>query len=205
MYRESANAAMDEARMAEKESKFVASMAAAVHVLIDVAEGQQAAVAGLLKETRDAAKSTAEAAQLSKKSNEELPALVSASVERAFEGAATQAATLLTKKFVLADQQACLAAERYERAARLLGWRMVVAACTLGAVMLAVVTTLILRSIPYQEEIRVLQDTVDRLERRGGRAQTMSCPGDRNTKRLCVRVFDLQTKQEEWRVIAGYQ
>lgn len=191
--------------MAEKESKFVASMAAAVHVLIDMAEGQQAAVAGLLKETRDAAKSTAEAAQLSKKSTEELPALVSASVERTFEGAATQAATLLTKKFVLADQQACLAAERYARAARLLGWRMVVAACTLGAVMLAVVTTLILRSIPYQEEIRALQDTVDRLERRGGRAQTMSCPGDRNTKRLCVRVFDLQTKQEEWRVIAGYQ
>lgn len=196
---------MGEARMAEKESQFVAAMAEAVHALVDVAEGQQAAVEGLLKETRDAAKATAEAARISRQSAEALPARIADSVDRAFEEAATQAANLLTNKFVHADEQARSAAERYESAARLLGWRMIVAVCSFGAVMLSLVTYLLLRSVPSHEEIRTMQESVARLEQRGGRAQVALCPDVRRPKRLCVRVVDLQTNQEEWRVIAGYQ
>ena len=64
---------MSEVRMAEKESKFVLSMASAVHALINVAERQQAIVDAALKETREAARQTSEAARLSRKAADELP------------------------------------------------------------------------------------------------------------------------------------
>ena len=167
---------MGEARMAEKESQFVAAMAGAVHALINEAERQQAAVSSLLKETRGAAIATVEAARTSKQSAETLPARIAGSLDQAFEQAAMQAADQLTNKFVDADKQALIAAERYEKAASSLGWRMILAACAFCALILALLTFLLMRSIPSYEEIRALQETVATLEQRGGRAQGASCP-----------------------------
>ena len=122
--------------MAEKESKFVLSMASAVHALINVAERQQAIVDAALKETREAARQTSEAARLSRKAADELPLQVIVALDRVSEGTATRAATLLAEKFTQADTQAYQAAQRYERAARSLSWRLVVAASVFGAVLL---------------------------------------------------------------------
>jgi len=196
---------MSEVRMAEKESKFVLSMASAVHALINVAERQQAIVDAALKETREAARQTSEAARLSRKAADELPLQVIVALDRVSEGTATRAATLLAEKFTQADTQAYQAAQRYERAARSLSWRLVVAASVFGAVLLALVTAMILHSIPSAEEIRALQETVARLEQRGGRALVVACPEEGKPKRLCVHVFDQQMNREDWRIIAGYQ
>ena len=97
--------------MAEKESKFVLSMASAVHALINVAERQQAIVDAALKETREAARQTSEAARLSRKAADELPLQVIVALDRVSEGTATRAATLLAEKFTQADTQAYQAAQ----------------------------------------------------------------------------------------------
>ena len=191
--------------MSEKESKFVYAMASAVHAQIEVTKRQQAMVDAALKETREATRQTSEAAQLSRKTTEELPLKVLEAVDRVSEGAATRAASLLAEKFTQADTQAHQAAQRYERAARSLSWRLVVAATGFSAVLLASVTAVILHAIPSAEEIRSLQETVNRLERLGGRALIKTCPDERKPKRLCVHTIDEQTNREEWRIIAGYQ
>lgn len=191
--------------MSEKESKFVYAMASAVHAQIGVTERQRAIVDAMLKETREAAKQTSEAARLSRKTTEELPLQILEAVDRVSEGAATRAATLLAEKFTQADAQAHQAAQRYERAARSLSWRLVVSASVFSAVLLVSVTALVLHIIPSAEEIRSRQETVDLLERRGGRALVAACPEEGKPKRLCVRIFDEQTNREGFRVIAGYQ
>lgn len=196
---------MGEVRMSEKESKFVYAMASAVHAQIDVTERQRAIVDATLKETREAAKQTSEAARLARKTTEELPLQILEAVDRVSEGVATRAASLLAEKFTQADAQAHQAAQRYERAARSLSWRLVASVSVFSAVLLASVTVVVLHVIPPAEEIRSLQETVDRLERRGGRALVVACPEEGKPKRLCVRIFDEQTNREGFRVIAGYQ
>ena len=177
----------------------------AVHAQIDVTERQRAFVDATLKETREAAKQTSEAARLSRKTTEELPLQILEAVDRVSEGAATRAASLLVEKFTQADAQAHQAAQRYELAARSLSWRLVASVSVFSAVLLASVTMVVLHVIPLAEEIRSLQETVDRLERRGGRALVVACPEEGKPKRLCVRIFDEQTNREGFRAIAGYQ
>lgn len=107
---------------------------------------------------------------------------------------AQRAAQLLRENFDEADDAARRAAQRHERAAGNLVWRIVLIALIVQAVVLIGVWLLVRTTIPSREEIEArraevaqLRTQLEYLERKGARLELIDCIDERKRLHLCFR------------------
>lgn len=118
---------------------------------------------------------------------------------------ATEAAKLLQQKFTQADEQAVLAAGRYERAARWLGFKIFIIVTCSAIATLGIALLIALRFIPAREEIdarrqalAAMESRALYLERQGVNLEWGTCGGS-----LCFRTIEKEgvwgSNDETWR------
>lgn len=132
-------------------------------------------------------------------------------LRHAMDGAAANAARLLTEKFAEANNQAQRAALTYKSAASWTTFKVFLFTVVIGALAVGAGVLILLRSVPNAEEIEALRAekaqlvrTISTLEKRGGRAVVSRCQTPDHVERLCVQVVDFKTGQHVPMVIAGY-
>lgn len=130
-------------------------------------------------------------------------------LHNAMDGAAEQAAQLLTAKFKEANQQADRAAATYKSAASWTTFKVFGFTTVIGGLVICAGVFMLTRSIPNYEEIKALRaekaqltSTIAALEKRGGRAVIDNCQKPDGTIHVCARVIGFTG--EEWLLpIAG--
>jgi hypothetical protein len=132
-------------------------------------------------------------------------------LRQAMEGAAANAARLLTERFAEANRQAERAALTYKSAASWTTFKVFLFTVVIGVLIVGAGMLVILHSVPSAEEMDKLRaekaqlvSTIAALEKRGGRAVVSRCQTQDGAERLCVKVVDLTTGERVPMVIAGY-
>lgn len=194
----------------ENHAPLLRTMANVVQALADEAKTQQARADDALGNLRRAALTLDTAARecqaLPKKVRQEL----ATEIETALNGAASEAASLLANKFTAADNHAMLAAQRYEKAARILGWRLMGVISIFGVAIIGAATYVIRDSFPATAEIEALrterdqlQSAVSLLEKSGGKI-IFRCSDEKNREHWCARVIDPARDKAVNYKLAGY-
>lgn len=126
-------------------------------------------------------------------------------IETAMPKAVNDVAYDLTEAFKKADDSADKAADRYESAARTIGWRMAGTIALVCFVLLGVSVYVVQGSLAPLAEIHALrqekaqlQEAISKLEGRGARSISM-CPYQKDQKFPCAYVAtDLRNNKHEW-------
>jgi hypothetical protein len=189
----------------EAQAKLILALGDAVDALLEQAERQQNVVQGVLSVGGEALKAVSLAGNEHRALARELPKQIKESITGALDGAAVKAAEILSSQFADADKQASLAADRYEKAARVLGWKWIGVA--IGAWAATVVIAIL--AISYTSaEARILREdsgmlaTVMRyLQQNPQGAQIALCNPRAGAQTVCVYVPIAKNKWE-WRVLA---
>lgn len=118
---------------------------------------------------------------------------VAKKIDDSADAIATEAAKLLREKFVTADDQAIAAAERYERAGRLLSLKVFMALLLFLGVILGGSWLVVSQVMPTpaelqarRNEVALLELQATNLERRGALLEWSTC-GEGKKKVLCFR------------------
>lgn len=189
----------------EAQAKMVLALGDAVDSLIEQAERQQKVAQGVLSTGSEALKAVSLAGNEHRTLAKELPRQVQDAIKGALDGAATKAAGILSSQFTDANEQARLAAVRYEDAARVLRWQLVAACAGAWAATIALVVLVVwymsgeIRTL--REDSRMLGTAVAYLEKKPQGAQLALCNPRNNSQDLCVNV-QIAKNRWEWQVLA---
>lgn len=184
----------------EAQARMVLALGDAVDSLIEQAERQQKVAQDVLSTGSEALKAVSLAGIEHRVLAKELPGQVHAAIKGALEGAADKAAGILSSQFTDADEQARLAAKRYENAARVLRWKLVAACVAAWAATIALVVLVVwhmngeVRTL--REESRMLETVVAYLKQNPQGAQLALCNPRDNSQDLCVYVQIAKNKWE---------
>lgn len=149
--------------------------------------------------------------------SEEIKKQLSKSIESFADRTASLAAAKLLEKFKQADEQADMAAKRYNTAARLLTLKLVGVAFAVQCAVVGAVYGILVWRVPSfeeaheaQQQVAVAKDAVNKLVAKGGGAWLTNCD-DNGRSRLCIRT-DERSKNSwrgekdggSYRIIYGY-
>lgn len=189
----------------ETQAKMVLALADAVDSLVEQATHQQKAVQGVLTTGGEALKAVALAGNEHRTLAKDLPKQVKEAITEALDGAAAKAAGILSSNFTDADEQARLAADRYERAARTLRWKLIAGGVGAWAVTVAVMALVVWYASAevkaLYEDRTMLATTLAYLKQNPQGAQIRLCNSRNNFQDLCVYVQTAQNKSE-WQRLA---
>lgn len=183
----------------EAQAGMVLALGDAVDSLIEHADRQQKVVQEVLSTGSEALKAVSLAGNEHRALARELPKQVKEAISVALDGAATKAAEILSSQFSEADEQARLAAERYESVASTLRWKLV----AIGIGVWAATTVMVVLAVWYMSvEVRALREdrgmleaTVAYLKQHPQGAHLSLCNSQNNFQDLCVSV---QTAKNKW-------
>lgn len=181
----------------EAQTKMVLALGDAVDSLIEQAARQQKSTQEVLSTGSEAIKAVSLAGDEHRALARELPRQVQEAIKGALDGAAIKAAEILSSRFTNADEQARLAAYRYESAARALWWKLVVGCAIAWSSTIAFVVLYMDGEIQtLREDSRMLKTTVAYLKQKPQGAQLTLCNPGNNTQDLCVYVQIAKNKWE---------
>jgi hypothetical protein len=171
----------------ETQAKIVLALGDAVDSLIEQAERQLKVTQGVLSTGSEAIKAVSLAGNEHRALAKELPRQVQEAIKDALDGAAIKAAEILSSRFTNADEQAKLAADRYEKAARKLHWKLVVACAIAWSATIALVVLYMNEEIrTLREDSRMLKTTMAYLKQKPQGAQLTLCNPGKKSQYLCV-------------------
>lgn len=175
----------------EEQAKMVLALGDAVDSLIEQAERQQKFAQGVLSTGSEALKAVSLAGNEHRGLAKELPRQVREAITGALDGAATEAARILSSQFTNADEQARRAADRYQNAARVLGWKLLAVCAGAWAATVALVVLVALYMSgevrALREDSNMLETTVTYLKQNPQGAQLALCNPRNNFNDLCVK------------------
>lgn len=181
----------------EAQSKIILALGDVVDSLTKEAERQQRCVQGMLENGSKGINAVSLAAKEHQDLAKELPIQVKTAIASALDGAASKAAGVLTSKFKEADEQAQLAARRYENAAKITHWKTIfILVCTWVATVAIAVLMIWYTSTENQSLRRdrgTLKTILTHLEKSPEIVQISLCGAQKNL--LCVYV---QTEKGKW-------
>ena len=188
---------------------FITEMARVVKTLAERMHAQQVTTGQAIAEMQEAIKALDSAAIACKSIKSAVVMDMKRTIETAMTDAVNNAASDLTEKFNEADGYAIEAADRYESAARTIGWRMAGTIALVCFVLLGVSVYVVQGSLAPLAEIHALrqekaqlQEAISKLEGRGARSIS-TCDYQKDQKLLCAYVVtDLKTDKRNWLFLA---
>lgn len=188
----------------EAQAKMILALGDVVDSLIEQAEQQQKSVQGMLANGGEAINVVSLAGKEYRDLAKELPKQVKEMIASALDGAASKAAGILASKFTEADEEARLAASRYESAARILRWRIIAVVTGAWVTTVAIAVLMIWYTSAETQALRqdraMLETVMTYLERSPQGAQIARCGDQLNL--LCVNVQTAKNRWE-WQRLAG--
>jgi hypothetical protein len=188
----------------QTQASMVLALGDAVDSLLGQAEQQQKVVQGVLSVGNEALKAVSLAGNEHRALAKDLPKQITETISGSLDGAAAKAAEILSSRFSDADEQAHLAAERYESAAHGLRWTWLGVAIGAWAVTVAMTSLAIWYT---NAEVRILREdsgmlasVTNYLQQHPQGAQIALCNLSSSAQDLCVYVQVAKNKWE-WRVL----
>lgn len=188
----------------EAQARMILALGDAVDSLIEQAERQQRNVQGMLANGSEAINAVSLAGKEHRDLAKELPTQVKEVIVRSLDGAGRKAAGILASNFTEADEQAQLAASRYENAAQTLGWKTIIIVTGAWVATVAIAVLMIWYTSAETQELHqdraMLQTLMTYLERSPQGAQVARCGTQSNF--LCINVQTAKNRRE-WQILAG--
>lgn len=188
----------------EVQAKMILALGGAVDSLIELAERQQKSAQEMLANGSEAINVVSIAGKEYRDLAKELPKQLKEVIVGAFDGAASKAAGILALKFTEADEQAQLAASRYEKAARTLRWKIIAVVTSAWIMTVAIAISMIwytsAETLSLRQDRAMLETVMTYLKDLPQGTQIARCGTQSNL--LCVNVQTAK-KSWEWQRLAG--
>lgn len=192
-----------------KQGEFVVEMARMVKILAERVQTHQVTAEQAILKMQQAVSTLETAAVACKSLKSAVATNIDTTIKTAMSGAGEKAAGILVEQFKTANDCAIEAADRYESAARTIGWRMAGAIALGCLVSIGASIYLVQGSFASLAEIHALREekaqlqaSIAGLEGRGARSISM-CTYQQDRKFPCAYVAtDLKTNKREWLFLA---
>ena len=188
----------------EVQAKMILALGNAVDSLIEQAEQQQKSTQGILAKGSETINAVSLAGKEHRDLAKELPKQLKEVIVSTLDGAASKAAGILAVKFTEADEQALLAASRYERAARTLQWKIIAVVTSAWVATVAISTSMIWYTSAETQSLRqdraMLETVMSYLKDIPQGTPIARCGPQSNL--LCINVQTTKGRGE-WQILAG--